>query len=453
MSGAGPADVERQIGDWRDFLASRHALSPADVTELEGHLRDQMADLARVGLSADEAFLVAVKRLGAQDELSSQFAREHSDRLWKQLVRGASAGQAGSRLPLAVGLGLAAGVAVKLPDFFGYGFVEGGGGFFPRNLAVLVLPFLAAYFLWRRDLRPMIAGVVAAGFALLAVVLNAYPFAADSDTETLAIIHGSVALWLLVGVAYAAGTARSGRTLMDFVRFTGEWLVYFALIALGGMVLLGLTQAAFHAIGHDADVMWFTNGWVLPFAVPGAVLVAAWLVEAKQSVVENMAPVLTRVFTPLFTLMLLVFLGTLLWSAAPAQVNRDALIIVDLVLLAVFGLLLFTVSARDPLAAPTWFDRLQLGLVASALAVDLAMLYVMVGRLGASGLTPNRVAALGINALLLVNLVWSLVLLVGFLRGSRRYASLERLQVGYLPVLGGWALLVAVAFPPVFGFA
>ena len=162
MSGAGPADVERQIGDWRDFLASRHALSPADVTELEGHLRDQMADLARVGLSADEAFLVAVKRLGAQDELSSQFAREHSDRLWKQLVRGASAGQAGSRLPLAVGLGLAAGVAVKLPDFFGYGFVEGGGGFFPRNLAVLVLPFLAAYFLWRRDLRPR-RGVGAGG--------------------------------------------------------------------------------------------------------------------------------------------------------------------------------------------------------------------------------------------------------------------------------------------------
>jgi hypothetical protein len=28
-------------------------------------------------------------------------------------------------------------------------------------------------------------------------------------------------------------------------------------------------------------------------------------VEAKQSVIENMAPVLTRLFTPLFTLLLL----------------------------------------------------------------------------------------------------------------------------------------------------
>jgi hypothetical protein len=39
----------------------------------------------------------------------------------------------------------------------------------------------------------------------------------------------------------------------------------------------------------------------------GAVIVASWLVEAKQSVIENMAPVLTRLFTPFFAATLLVF--------------------------------------------------------------------------------------------------------------------------------------------------
>jgi hypothetical protein len=34
------------------------------------------------------------------------------------------------------------------------------------------------------------------------------------------------------------------------------------------------------------------------------VIVAAWLVESKQRVVENMAPVLTMIFTPLFAVML-----------------------------------------------------------------------------------------------------------------------------------------------------
>ena len=44
--------------------------------------------------------------------------------------------------------------------------------------------------------------------------------------------------------------------------------------------------------------------WVLPWGIAGAVIVAAWLVESKQRVIENMAPVLTMVFTPLFALML-----------------------------------------------------------------------------------------------------------------------------------------------------
>ena len=38
------------------------------------------------GLSRDEAFLVAVMRMGNLDEVSKEFARAHSDRLWKQLA-------------------------------------------------------------------------------------------------------------------------------------------------------------------------------------------------------------------------------------------------------------------------------------------------------------------------------------------------------------------------------
>ena len=45
-----------------------------------------MAALIQAGLAEDEAFLVAVKRMGSLDALSREFAREHSDRLWKQLV-------------------------------------------------------------------------------------------------------------------------------------------------------------------------------------------------------------------------------------------------------------------------------------------------------------------------------------------------------------------------------
>ena len=78
--------VEPQIAEWRAHVAGAPAVDGRDLDELEDHLRDQIAELRAAGLAADEAFLVAVKRMGDVDALSREFAREHSGRLWKQPV-------------------------------------------------------------------------------------------------------------------------------------------------------------------------------------------------------------------------------------------------------------------------------------------------------------------------------------------------------------------------------
>ena len=78
--------VESQIAEWRAYVANAPGVNGHDVDELEDHLRHQIAELNAAGLTADEAFLIAVKRLGDVDGLSREFAREHSGRLWKQLV-------------------------------------------------------------------------------------------------------------------------------------------------------------------------------------------------------------------------------------------------------------------------------------------------------------------------------------------------------------------------------
>ena len=65
----------------------------------------------------------------------------------------------------------------------------------------------------------------------------------------------------------------------------------------------------------------------------------------------------------------------------------------------------------------------------------------------------DRVAALGENLVLLVNLGWSLWLYARFLAGRGPFAAVERWQMAYLPVYAVWAAGVVVAFPPLFGFA
>ena len=192
--------------------------------------------------------------------------------------------------------------------------------------------------------------------------------------------------------------------------------------------------------------------WMLPCGAMGAVIVGAWLVEAKQGVIENMAPVLTRLFTPLFAAVLLAVLGTMVWTRSGVDVEREVLIGFDLLLVVVLGLLLYSVSARDPQAPPGLFDALQLLLVLSALVVDIVALAAIAGRISEFGVSPNKLAALGENLVLLVNLSWSAWLYARFLAGRGPFSALERWQTAYLPVYAAWAAFVVVAFPPLFGF-
>ncbi len=278
----------------------------------------------------------------------------------------------------------------------------------------------------------------------------ASPSVPNGRTEILTGFQLPIALWLVVGFAYVRSRWFGGSGRMDFVRYTGELAIYYVLIALGGGVFTAFTLIMFKAIGLDAG--WLAGLWIVPCGAAGAVIVGSWLVEAKQSVIENMAPILTRLFTPLFTLLLLVFLGTMLWTGSAIDVQREVLISFDLLLVLVLGLVLYSVSARDPQAPPDFFDGLQLLLVVCALAADVVALVSIAARISELGFTPNRVAALGENIILLVNLAWSAALYARFLRKQGPFTALERWQVNYLPVYSVWAALVVIVFPPVFGY-
>ena len=243
---------------------------------------------------------------------------------------------------------------------------------------------------------------LAAVFAAAFVVANIHTLPPQGPVESLLALHLPMALWLAVGVAYAGGRWSQSSARMDFIRFSGELFIYFVLIALGGGVTTGLTLAMFKAIG--VNLMPIYNEWVIPCCASAAVVVAAWLVEAKQSVVENMAPVLTRIFTPIFALALVAFLGALLVTGRGIGIDRNVLIIFDVLLAVVVALLLYALSARDPSAPPGPFDWIQFVLIASALVADVVALSAIAARISEFGFTPNRVAALGENVILLVNL-------------------------------------------------
>lgn len=443
--------LELEIAEWRSFVAQGQALDDHAVEELETHLRDQITDLSAAGLTDDEAFLIAVKRMGTLDALSREFAREHSGRLWRQLVLadGDEERVVAGRWPEALLFAVAAASTVQIARLVA-GFPNDAPSWLLRNASLFVIPFVAGWFARQRQLsvRSLLPG--AAAFLVAAVLVNVYPYGEDAATEYLVAAHLPIVLWFVVAHVYVRGDVRSHERRMDFVRFTGEWCIYYALMALGGGVLVALTAAILEPTGIKPDGV---AASLLPSGAAGAAVVAAWLVESKQRVIENMAPVLTMLFTPLFAVMLTVAAVAYAVTAAGDVFNRELVGVFDALMVVVIGLVLYRTSARPLAQAPGWMDRILVVVVVSALLLDVMVLASTALRIGDLGLTPNRVAALGLNLVLLVNLAVTTWLSARFLNGHIPFHRLERWQTTYLPVFAIWAAAVVFILPPAFGFS
>jgi len=405
------------------------------LTETGERLHAEIAKLREAGLNEEEALLIAGKRL----KLS------HS-------ARGGGAEKPDGEAYAAVGLAVAAGMAVKLPMLFGidFGGSLGDQSFYLRNISLLILPLLASFFAWKREAEAHLWRKLFILFGAAALLMNLLSFPKSGSAEVLAALHLPIALWFVVGIAYTKGDLRNHTGRMSFIRFSGEWFIYLALIALGGGVFIASTMFIFQSIGIDAKPL--VQMWILPCGVAGAVVIAGWLADSRQGVAGSLAPILTRLFTPLFTLLLLGYLAAMGASGQGILADREALIGFDLLLALIVGLSLYAISSRDPVAPPGWFDRLQIMLIASALVIDILALKALSLRISEFGISPNKAAALGENLLLLIHLSGSAMFGGRFLFGRGSFAALERWQTTYLPAYLIWAIIVTALFPLIFRY-
>jgi signal peptidase I len=75
-------DLSDAIQKWRRNLAQSAAFDSNDLDELEAHLRDAIPALQAAGLSSEESFLIASRRLGTRDALESEFGKINAGQAW-----------------------------------------------------------------------------------------------------------------------------------------------------------------------------------------------------------------------------------------------------------------------------------------------------------------------------------------------------------------------------------
>lgn len=444
-------DLEININAWCDYLRAGGHLSEEDVLELESHLREQVDELAGGGLAEEEAFLIGVKRMGNVHLISKEFSKVNTESLWKHLLTDPidpEAKRKNRRDILLVALfSLLAGTAAKFPSILG---IDIGEITYFKNISLYILPFVAMFFAIRNRLDKKMSGRLAGIFVMTAVIVNAYPSNAPNHTEILAGIHLPILLWLVCGVAYAGSGWRNCDKRMDFLRFTGECFIYGSLIMLGLMVMSVFIQFIFESISVNASG--FIGEYVLVYGGCAGVMITVYLVDAKKSVVENFAPVLAKIFSPMLLIILVVFLSGMIFTGKGLQVDRNFLIGFDLLLVLALGMVIYTLSAKKMHEKSNVFDYLNVALIAAAVLADLAALFAIAYRLSEYGISPNKMAALGENILMLGNLAGLLWLYIRHFKDGIGFAEIKAWQTSYLTVYAVWMAVVVFVFPLAFGF-
>lgn len=444
-------DLESNVIAWSNQLRLSGKVSEEDIMELEGHLRDQVDELIENGLMVDEAFLISIKRLGNLNILSKEYSKVNIDDFWKQLLFESDDPIASKKnrrdILMIILFSFLAGTFLKLTTIF---ILDIESVAFFKNVGFFILPFIVLFFGIQRGVSKKVIGSTLGIFLVTAVIINLYPSYGPNHTEILTGIHLPIMLWMLTGVAYMGQKWQTAKERMNFIRFTGECIIYGSLIVLGSVVLMLFMVVIFETIA--VDISDSILNYIVIYGGCAVVMVTVYLAETKKSVVENFAPILAKIFSPLFLVVMLAFLVVMLITGKSPFVDRDFLIGFDLMLILVLGMVLYTISARNIYQKSNLFDYLNVALIVAAIIVDSIALTAIVLRLSTYGVSPNKLAALGENILLFVNLAGLLWLYIKYFKNKLEFRQVESWQTKYLSVYAIWMAVVVFVFPIIFKF-
>lgn len=317
--------------------------------------------------------------------------------------------------------------------------------YFPRNMSFIVMPGIGAYFAYKQALT--IRELAAPLLILLASIVFINFLPEGSTTLLLTCLHIPILIWLVVGYVYAGND--SGKR-MEFLRYHGDLVVMTAVIGLAGGLFTALTLNLFKLIGISIEDFYFR--YVVLSILPSVPLFATFLVRTNASLVSKISPVIARIFTPLVTITLALFLGAILYTGKDPYNDREFLVVFNGILIGVMALILFSLGEATKAHASRVHQYFLFALAVLAIIDNGIALSAIGYRHFEFGITPNRLAVLGSNVLVMGHLFYVSNYLLNFLRGKSSLAELENSMTINLPLYAIWASIVSFLFPLLFQF-
>lgn len=322
--------------------------------------------------------------------------------------------------------------------------------FYPRNISFIILPALTAYFAWKNNLPANKIALLIGVLAVCLVYINVLPTSADSDTLILACIHLPLILCVILGVSFAGKELGNYTKRLDFLRFNGDTAVMTALLGIAGGLITGITIGLFSLIGLQIEEFYFE--YIVVFGLPAIPIVATYLTQTNPQLVNKVSPIIAKLFSPVVLVMLVIYLGAIIFSGKDPYNDREFLLMFNLLLIGVLALISFSVaesSVKEKYTSGIWI-LLLLAIV--TVIVNGIALSAILFRISEWGITPNRLAVLGSNVLILVHLLMVTGKLYKSVTKKSALTEVGKSIVMYIPVYFFWAVVVVFIFPLVFDF-
>jgi len=341
---------------------------------------------------------------------------------------------------------LIAGLIAKIPDLT----TMKADYFYPRNIAFIVFPLLTAYFSWKQKIhgKKLIISLTAILISIL--YINILPNNDKSDTLALACIHLPIFLWTVLGFSFVSDNLKSNQRRLDFLRYNGDLVVMTTIILIAGAILTGITLGLFSLIDIKIEEFYFK--YVVVWGLAASPIVGTYLVRTNPQLVNKVSPVIAKVFTPLVLVTLVIYLFAVIGTGKDPYNDRDFLLIFNMLLIGVMAIILFSIAETSKNAGSKTGTILLLALSIVTIIVNGIALSAILFRISEWGITPNRLAVLGGNILILTNLLMVTIKLFKATQNKSETENIEKSITSFLPFYSLWTIFVTFIFPIIFNF-
>ncbi len=339
-----------------------------------------------------------------------------------------------------------AGLIAKIPQFFSLD----PEYFYPRNIGFVVFPMLTAYFAWKQKLWTRNLGFVSLAIFVAAIYINLLPDNDKSDTLILAFIHLPLLLWAALGVVFAGGKLNNYQKRLEFLRYNGDLVVMTTILLIAGGLMTGITLGLFQLIDLPIEEFYFE--YIAIWGLAASPIVGTYLTRENPQLVNKVSPVIAKVFTPLLLIMLVIYLVAVILTGKDPYNDREFLMIFNVLLLGVMAIILFSIAETSRKSNSKIGALALLGLSIVTIIVNGIALTAIVFRISEWGITPNRLAVLGSNILILSNLLLVTLRQFQAIKDCEKAGKVEDSIALFLPIYILWAVGVTFVFPILFNF-